>query len=102
LLEEVWAACAAVSIKQFLHLWLDLASGAARGLQPQLSIATTIADGFLQWVACRLRPTGEVAPGSSAALFLTTLEGLLFLEAVGKRDISEEAVNEIVGRKRKA
>src|SRR5271157_5373740 len=56
LLKEVWAAMASESLQPFMPLWLDLASGAARGLQPHRDVAGAIADGFLAWVTIRLQP----------------------------------------------
>ncbi len=50
LLEEVWTALSSESLKPFMHVWLDLAAGAARGLQPHLDLAGEIAEGFLAWV----------------------------------------------------
>jgi AcrR family transcriptional regulator len=55
LMAEVGAVLASDSIKPFMRLWLDLASGAARGLQPHLHVAGEIADGFLAWVTSRLK-----------------------------------------------
>src|SRR5271167_4942506 len=34
LLEQVWAAMASEGLQPFMQVWLDIASGAARGLQP--------------------------------------------------------------------
>jgi hypothetical protein len=79
-----------------MHLWLDLAAGAARGLQPHHSTAGAIADGFLAWVTGRLKVPRGVELASSAALFLASVEGMLFLEAAGRRSISDAAVTELV------
>jgi AcrR family transcriptional regulator len=95
LLEEVWAALASGGLKPFMHLWLDLAAGAARGLEPHHNIAGAIADGFLAWVTSRLKVPRATELASSAALFLTSIEGMLFLEAAGRRSISDAAVTEL-------
>jgi hypothetical protein len=78
-----------------MHLWLDLAAGAARGLEPHHNIAGAIADGFLAWVTSRLKVPRATELASSAALFLTSIEGMLFLEAAGRRSISDAAVTEL-------
>src|SRR5271168_3927390 len=39
LLEEVWTALSSESLKPFMHVWLDLAAGAARGVHPHLGLA---------------------------------------------------------------
>jgi hypothetical protein len=38
LMAEVLAFLASEAIKPFMHIWLDLSSGAARGLEPHLDI----------------------------------------------------------------
>ena len=92
LLAEVWAALGSASIRPFMHLWLDLAAGSARGLEPHRAIAGGIADGFLSWLACRLHVEPEDGRASSAALLLATIEGLLVLDAVGRRTVADSAV----------
>ncbi|WP_426436444.1 TetR family transcriptional regulator [Bradyrhizobium genosp. P] len=98
LLEEVWAALGSEDVKPFMHLWLDLASGAARGVQPHLKIAGTIADGFLAWVKSRLEIKQGVDHPLSAALFLASIEGMHLLEAIGRRSIADSAVAELSAR----
>lgn len=102
LLEEVWAALASHGLKRFMHLWLDLAAGAARGLQPHQNVAGTIADGFLAWVTSRLKAPRGTKLALSAALFLASVEGMLFLEAAGRRGISDAAVSELVTLSKRA
>ena len=96
LLEQVWAAMASESLRPYMPLWLDLASGAARGLQPHREIAGDIADGFLAWVAIRLQREGD-AP-SSAPLFLASIEGMYLLEAIGRSALADAAAAELVSR----
>lgn len=92
LLDEVWHALSASAAQPAMHLWLEIASGAARGEMMYRTLAGPIADGFLAWVATRL----AVGPGQDharmSALLLATVEGLLVLEAVGRRTMSETAV----------
>jgi AcrR family transcriptional regulator len=102
LLEDVWAALASRGLKRFMHLWLDLAAGAARGLQPHHNIAGAIADGFLAWVSSRLKVSRGAELASSAALFLASVEGMVFLEAAGRRSISDAAVTELVTLSKRA
>jgi len=95
LLEEVWTALGSGGVKPFMHLWLDLAAGAVRGLQPQRIISSAIADGFLAWAASRLEPPGEGGVAWSAASFLVCIEGMLVVEALGRRDIADQGLFEI-------
>jgi AcrR family transcriptional regulator len=91
LLEQVWAALASESLQPFMPLWLELASGAARGLQPHRDVAGEIADGFLTWVTIRLQPeSGE--PSLLAPLFLASIEGMYLLQAIGRGAIADAAV----------
>jgi hypothetical protein len=102
LLEEVGVAVASDSIKPFMHLWLDLASGASRGLQPHRYVAGQIADKFLAWVTSRLKVEAHGNHAASAALFLTFIEGMHILEAIGRPSIAESAVTALTANSRRA
>ena len=102
LLAEVRAILASDSIKPFMHLWLDLASGAARGLQPHRLVAGEIADGFLAWVTSRLRVETRSDQAPSAALFLALIEGMHVLEAIERPSIADSAAAEIIMHLRRA
>lgn len=64
LLDQAWIELASERFQPFMHLWLDLAAGAARDLQPHRQIAGRIADGFLSWVSVRIMPdnNGKASP----------------------------------------
>ena len=98
LLEQVWAALASESLRPFMPLWLDLASGAARGLQPHRDVAGDIADGFLAWVTVRLLPEGDGEPAPLAPLFLVSIEGMYLLTAVGRGGLADAALNALAAR----
>ena len=100
LLEQVWAAMASESLRPFMPLWLDLAAGAARGLQPHRHVAGQIADGFLAWVTIRLEPEGDREPSLLAPLFLASIEGMYLLEAIGRGALAASAVIELASRSR--
>lgn len=95
LLTEVRAILTSDNIKPFMHLWLDLASGAARGLQPHLHVAGEIADGFLAWVTSRLMVEARGNQATSAALFMACIEGMSILEAIGRPSIADSASAEL-------
>lgn len=92
LLEAVWAALDSLSLRPFMHVWLDLASGAARGVQPHRHIAGAIADGFLAWTAARLDHEGD------ASRFMATFEGLYLLKAIGRGDMANAALADLIAR----
>ena len=96
LLEQVWGAMAAESLQPFMPLWLDLAAGAARGLQPHGRIAGEILDGFLAWVTIRLCPENEGETPSLAPLFMASIEGLYLLQAIGRSALADSAVASLV------
>jgi AcrR family transcriptional regulator len=98
LLEQVWAALASESLQSYMPLWLDLASGAARGLQPHRDLAGEIADGFLAWVTIRLQPETNGEPSLSAPLFLASIEGMYLLKAIGRGTIADSALIELAAR----
>ena len=98
LLGEVWGAMASDGLRPFMPLWLDLASGAARGLQPHRHVAGQIADGFLPWVTIRLEPEGDGAAASLGPLFLATIEGMSLLKAVGREALADSAVAALASR----
>lgn len=98
LLEQVWAAMASERLVPFMPLWLDLASGAARGLQPHRDIAGDIADGFLAWVTVRLQPESDGEPSLLAPLFLASIEGMYLLKAIGRGALAGSALIELASR----
>jgi hypothetical protein len=95
LLKQVLAVLGSKRHRRYMNLWLDLASGAARGLQPHHAVASAIADGYLAWVASRLEPQSGGAPPSSPALFLATIQGMYSLTAIGRPAVAKTAMIEL-------
>ena len=100
LLEQAWAALGSESLRPFMPVWLDLASGAARGLQPHRDVAGQIADAFLAWVTIRLLPENGREPPVLAPLVIASLEGMYLLKAIGRAVIADSAVIELASRLR--
>jgi AcrR family transcriptional regulator len=98
LLEQVWSALACENLQPFMHLWLELASSAARGLQPHLDVAGEISDRFLAWVTIRLQLESDGQPSSLAPLFLASIKGMNLLKAIGRGNIADSAVVELASR----
>lgn len=100
LLDLIWAAMASQGLISFMHVWLDLASGAARGLQPHRDFAGQLADGFLAWVIARLEQDPDGAPSHMAPTLVAAIEGMLFLTSIGRGALADSARNELVARLR--
>ena len=87
LLPAVWAAVGSPALRPYMRLWLELAAGAAHGQQPHASVAAQLMAGFADWAG------GHLDGGADeAALLLAVVEGALFLDAVGRRDLADRAV----------
>jgi hypothetical protein len=96
LLEEVWAAFASESLQPFMPVWLELASGAARGLQPHRDVAGEILGGFLAWATARLQPENNGQPALLGPLFIASVEGMYLLKAIGRGDVADLAGTELL------
>lgn len=94
LLDKAWIALTSERLQPFMPLWLDLAAGAARGLQPHREIAGRIADGFLSWVTIRLLPQEDGEQSTMAPLFLAVIEGAYLLGALGLDPIATIAIDQ--------
>ena len=94
LLEQVWAVLGSKRNRRYMYIWLDLASGAARGLQPHRAVASAIADGYLAWGASRHEPQSDGVLPLSPALFLATIQGMYSLTAIGRPAASKTSMIE--------
>ena len=95
LLEQVWVVLGSENLRPYMHIWLDLTSGASRDLQPYRNVAGAITDGYLAWVTSRLEPQSDGARPLSAALFLAAIQGMYVLTAVGRPAIADAAMIEL-------
>ncbi len=92
LLKAVWGIVGSESLRPFMRLWMELAANATRGGQPHQPIAAAIIDGFAAWIADHLDAAEGQDRLQQAALLLATVDGLLLLDAVGRREIAEQAI----------
>ncbi len=97
LLTRVWAAVGSPGLRPYMRLWLELAAAAARNPVPHGAIAEAIMAGFVAWAAAHLDDSAG-GRDASPALLLATMEGLLFLDAVGRRDLADAAVAAVAGK----
>ncbi|TPG14701.1 TetR/AcrR family transcriptional regulator [Sphingomonas koreensis] len=96
LLDQVWTVLGSDNLKPYMHVWLDLISAAARGIQPHRHVAGMIADGYLAWVASHLASPSDRSPLVSAPLFLAIFEGLYLFDALGRPGIARAAREDIL------
>lgn len=78
-------AMRAPAMAGFHRLWLELAAGAVRGVQPHRDVAPVIAARLHRWLAGRLAGTDQpdAAALDRAAVLFAVIEGLELLRAVG-------------------
>lgn len=88
LLAAVWERAGSPGLAGHMRLWLELAGDAARGREPQRAVARAITNGFSRWVIEHL----DGSP-AEAALLLATVDGMLLLDAAGRRDLADLAAS---------
>ena len=96
LLDQVWAILSSERHKPFMNIWLELAAAGARGLQPHRKVSGAIVDGYLAWVAERLEPQAEGGAPSSAPHFLAAIQGMYLLNGIGRSNIANAAMTELL------
>lgn len=94
LLTALWGGVGAPPMRPYMRLWLEIAAAAARDATLFGPVATRIMQGFETWSEAHLDETDRWG----AALLLGVLEGALFLDAVGRRDLADCAVADAAAR----
>ena len=74
------------AFRPYMRLWLEMASLAARDVQPFLAVSGQIADAFIMWVGSRLAVEDEATRTAEAASVIALLDGLVLLDCVGRQD----------------
>ena len=85
-------------IRSYLRLWLELAALSASGEALYCQVARQLGDYFYEWLAGELLVENETERASLAALAFVTVEGFVFLDAIGENALIERALNEIQRR----
>ncbi len=81
----------------YLRLYLELAALSAREAETYRPVAQPIARRFYDWLAAALHVEDEAERARLAALTFVTVEGWVFLEAIGEGAVIAQSV-EVVGR----
>lgn len=84
-----------VRVRPYLKLWLELATLSSREEYPFRTIAQQIFDSFSAWVTSTLKVENENERISTVALTLATVEGFVFLDALGYDSKISEALEGI-------
>ena len=98
LLMAVWGIVGSAELLPYMRLWLELAAASAREQEPHRTMATGIMNGFVRWTGDHLAVDKLVSHEESTALLLATIEGALFLDAIGRRDLADLAVSSAAKR----
>lgn len=84
------------SIRPYLRLWLELAALSANASEaPYRAIAQQLGKRFYAWLAAALWVESEAERASLAALAFVTIEGLVFLDAIGEHALIAQALERI-------
>lgn len=82
-------------IRPYLRLWLELAALSASGEETYRQVARQLGDYFYEWLTSEILVEKEEKRASLAALAFVTIEGVVFLDAIGENVLIESALNEI-------
>jgi len=87
LLRRIIGLLRSPAFRPYVRVWLDIVSAAAQGQAAHRRTGQRIVDVFLDWLAVR-HPDGR----AGAAAALVTIEGVLVMDAVGRRRVSDAAL----------
>ncbi len=76
----------------YMRIWLEVASHSARGDPFFRSVGEQIGRGFLLWGKAQLLSETEEQREIDAAKLLVSIEGMLFLKAIGLDDVNARAL----------
>ncbi len=89
LLTRLSASLSDPGFAPYMRVFLEVASGAANGDATLARIGETIGRGFLDWGKAQLKSD---TPDIDAARLMVTLEGTVFLRAIGMGDVCRTAL----------
>lgn len=82
-------------VRPYLRLWLELAALSASGEEAYRQVARQLGGYFYEWLAGELLVEKEANRASLAALAFVTIEGFVFLDAIGEDAIISKALEGI-------
>ena len=76
----------------YMRIWLEVASRAAMGDPFYRAVGEQIGRGFFEWGKAQLQSDNEEQREVDAAKLLVSIEGMLFLKAIGLDDVNDKAL----------
>ena len=76
----------------YMRIWLEVASRAAMGDPFYRRVGEQIGRGFFEWGKAQLQSDNEEQRNTDAAKLLVSIEGMLFLKAIGLDDVNAKAL----------
>ena len=76
----------------YMRIWLEVASRAAMGDPFYRAVGEQIGRGFFEWGKAQLQSDNEEQCEVDAAKLLVSIEGMLFLKAIGLDDVNAKAL----------
>jgi len=86
------------NVRPYLRLWLELAALSASGEETYRQVSRQLGDYFYEWLAGELLVENEAERASLAALAFVTVEGFVFLDAIGENALIDSALTELQHR----
>jgi AcrR family transcriptional regulator len=78
--------------RPYMRLWLEIAGMAARDDPFYAQVGEVIGRGFLSWGAAQIADAGDGYHTRDAAKLLIMMEGIVFLNSIGLKDVVQTAI----------
>ena len=92
LLPEFAALLRSNEVRPHMQLWMEMTALSSRGEEPFRRVAGAICDGFLEWLALRIRARNESERRRTAAFRLCLLEGMLIFDSLDRGRLADAAI----------
>ena len=97
LLEDVLSLVRSESASSHIRVWREVTSLAAMEQHAFIETGKVVIQRFIDWLACRMPVDDEHAIGSAQAM-LTVIEGVHVMDALGRSDVIEQAIERLYPR----
>lgn len=97
LLEDVLSLVRSESALTYIRVWREVTTLAAMEQQAFIETGMVVIQRFIDWLACRMPVDDENVIGSAEAM-LTVIEGVHVMDALGRSDVVEHAIERLYPR----